>query len=309
MKTLYVIHGWTYTVEPWAKTIAILKKDYGIKVEMLNVPGLTAKSNKVWTTEEYAAWAAKNIPTGAIALGHSNGGRILLNMNVEKPNKLKHLILLSSAGVYEETKKKTAVRKASKMFAPLKKSALLRKVFHKVVGASDYEHAPDNMKQTLTNMLESDKNLDVTKVTVPTTILWGEADTVTPLRMGIELSQKIPNATIKTYKKWNHAPYISEPAALASAIAAAMKDAEKVEDPREIKTTPIEELPEEAKLAVKEELKEIKQAEKEEEKAIKEAVKIAEKENREEEKNAEEKKEPEEPTVKPSEFIESGDKI
>ena len=52
MKKLYIIHGWTYTVEPWAKTIELLKKDYGITAKMLHVPGLTTPSNKIWTIEE-----------------------------------------------------------------------------------------------------------------------------------------------------------------------------------------------------------------------------------------------------------------
>ena len=39
--TLYIIHGWTYTTEPWNGTIAALKKA-GINVKMLNVPGLTS---------------------------------------------------------------------------------------------------------------------------------------------------------------------------------------------------------------------------------------------------------------------------
>ena len=45
MVDLYIIHGWTYTVEPWSKTLDILKKN-GIKVKMLHVPGLTEKSTK-----------------------------------------------------------------------------------------------------------------------------------------------------------------------------------------------------------------------------------------------------------------------
>ncbi len=40
-KTLYIIHGWTYSSEPWTKTIKLLNDKYHIKVEMLNVPGLT----------------------------------------------------------------------------------------------------------------------------------------------------------------------------------------------------------------------------------------------------------------------------
>lgn len=224
MKKLYVIHGWTYTVKPWEKTIDILKHEYKIDVEMLNVPGLTTGSKKVWTIEEYANWADRNIPKGAVALGHSNGGRILLNLCSEKQDKLSHLILLDAAGVYEESKKREISRGISKIFAPLKKSALLRKIFHKLVGASDYDRAPENMKKTLSNMLESDKNLDIKKVKVKTSILWGEKDSVTPLRQAEKMHELIEGSELLTYKNWTHAPYIADPAGLARAINKVMED-------------------------------------------------------------------------------------
>ena len=42
---LYIIHGWTYTVEPWKNTLALLMKN-GLNVKMLHVPGLTEPSKK-----------------------------------------------------------------------------------------------------------------------------------------------------------------------------------------------------------------------------------------------------------------------
>lgn len=219
---LYIIHGWTYTVAPWAKTIALLEKQ-GIKVEMLNVPGLTSPSKKVWTIEDYVAWADRKIPDGAVALGHSNGGRILLNLCSEKPDKLKHLILLDAAGVYETSGKRDVARTLSKRLRFLKKIPGLTKIWHKVTGASDYDHAPDNMKQTLSNMLESDKKLNLSKIAVPTSILWGAADTVTPPRQAEVMHEKIKDSTLEIHRGWTHAPYISHPADLAKAIFRAYK--------------------------------------------------------------------------------------
>ena len=217
MMTLYIIHGWTYTTEPWNGTITTLKRA-GINVKMLNVPGLTSPSQKVWTIDEYVNWADQNIPDGAIALGHSNGGRILLNLCSKKPDKLKQLILLDAAGVYEASKKRDLSRKASKIMSPLKKVKPLRKVVHKVLGASDYDNAPENMKKTLANMLDSDKVLDSKKVTTPTTIIWGETDNVTPLRQGEKMHQQIAGSEFITRKNWNHAPYIMDPTGLAKVI-------------------------------------------------------------------------------------------
>ena len=88
MADLYIIHGWTYTVEPWKNTLAMLR-DNGISVKMLHVPGLTERSDKVYTIDDYVKWANENIPDGAVALGHSNGGRILLNLCADNPEKLK----------------------------------------------------------------------------------------------------------------------------------------------------------------------------------------------------------------------------
>lgn len=226
MKTLYIIHGWTYTVEPWRETIKRLRNQ-GVNVKMLNVPGLTEPSKKVWTIEEYVKWADRNIPDGAIALGHSNGGRILLNLLSEKTDKLSHLILLDAAGVYEESKKRTASRTISKIFAPLKKIKLLRKVFHKIIGATDYDRAPENMKQTLSNMLDSDKNLDISKVIVPTTILWGKKDTITPPHHAEKMHKSIAGSKLKFYANWAHAPYIQDPDGLSRAIYNVMKEVSK----------------------------------------------------------------------------------
>ena len=214
---LYIIHGWTYTVAPWEKTLELLEKK-NVDVEMLHVPGLTTSSKKVWTIEEYVKWADRNIPDGAIALGHSNGGRILLNLCSANPEKLKQLILLDAAGVYETSSKRDVARSLSKKLSFLKKVPGLTKVWHKLTGATDYAKAPQNMKETLANMLESDKKLDLTKVTTPASILWGEADAVTPPRQAEVMHEKIPNNDLEIYPDWTHAPYISHPAELAKAI-------------------------------------------------------------------------------------------
>lgn len=217
MPTLYIIHGWTYTVEPWAKTIALLEK-HGLKVKMLNVPGLTSPSEKIWTIDDYVKWADKNIPDGAVALGHSNGGRILLNLCAKKPNKLKRLILLNSAGIYEPSKRKTVIKTVAKIGRPLKNVPLINKVFHRLTGSGDYGRAPKNMKKTLTNMLDSDKHLDLSLVTTKTCILWGKKDTVTPPRQAEKMVASLKNAKLKIFDDWTHAPYISHPQELAKAI-------------------------------------------------------------------------------------------
>lgn len=218
MTDLYIIHGWTYTVEPWRNTLKLLQDD-GFKVRMLHVPGLTKPSDQVYTIDDYVDWANENIPDGAVALGHSNGGRILLNLCAKNPEKLKHLILLDAAGIYEPSARKQLVTKLAKLGKPLKKIPIVDKAFHRITGSTDYSRAPENMKKTLANMLNSDKNLDLTKVETPTFILWGKKDTTTPPRQATAMYEKLPHAELKFYANWTHAPYISDPKGLAKALS------------------------------------------------------------------------------------------
>lgn len=217
MADLYIVHGWTYTVSPWKRTVELLREE-GISVKMLHVPGLTEPSDKEYTIDDYVDWVDKEIPDGAIALGHSNGGRILLNLCAKNPEKLKYLVLLDAAGVYEPTMKKKIVAGLAKIGKPLKKVKLIDKAFHRITGSTDYSKAPENMKKTLANMIESDKNLDFTKVETKTFILWGKKDTTTPPHQATEMYEKLPNAELKFYANWTHAPYISNPDELARAL-------------------------------------------------------------------------------------------
>ena len=208
MQKLYIIHGWTYKPEPWEAVIKELKSQYKIEAELLRVPGLGTKSDKVFTIDDYVEWAAKHIPKGSIALGHSNGGRILLNLLVKHGSDyLKGLILFDAAGIYEPSRKNDLMRKMSKAFAPLKKSKLMRKVVHKALGVHDYNDAPENMKKTMTNML-----------------VWGTDDQMTPLRQGKKMHELLKNSKLTIKEGWRHSHYLKSIEETAAEVAAQYKE-------------------------------------------------------------------------------------
>lgn len=90
------------------------------------------------------------------------------------------------------------------------------------------------MKKTLTNMIDSDKKLDISKIKVPTSILWGENDTVTPPHQAEIIHRKITDSTLEIFPNWTHAPYISHPAELAKAIFRVYKHPPEISEPVEV---------------------------------------------------------------------------
>lgn len=219
MQKLYIVHGWTYKPEPWEEVIDELKKAK-IDAELLRVPGLGTQSDDVFSMDDYVKWAAAHIPKGSIALGHSNGGRILLNLLQQKGSDyLGGLILFDAAGIYEPSLKNDIMRKMSKVFSPLKKSKLARKAVHKVLGVHDYNDASENMKKTLTNMLDSDKNLDISGITTKTMLVWGSDDRMTPLRQGKKMHELLKNSKLTVKEGWRHSHYLKSTKETADEIA------------------------------------------------------------------------------------------
>jgi pimeloyl-ACP methyl ester carboxylesterase len=134
--------------------------------------------------------------------------------------------LLNSAGIYHRSAKARLSKFAARLFGKLfGANSPLRPFVRRLLGASDYAKASENMKKTLENMLESDKNLDPARVKIPTTIIWGRQDKLTPLWQGRKLAASIPNATFEVVNDWTHNPYRTHPADFAARIATKLKDA------------------------------------------------------------------------------------
>lgn len=227
-KKIYLIHGWTYNIDRWQPLVDLLRRS-GYQPIQLRVPGLTEPSDKVWTIEDYVAWLHAKIGNEAspILLGHSNGGRISLAYCNTYPTHSGHLFLMDAAGVAQNNLlprlKLIILRLLARLGKPLAGIPVLRKIFYRLIKATDYNNAPPNMKKTMQHMLAADRHIQLNKVTVPTTIIWGKQDKVTPLSMGRTLSQGISGSELHIIDGARHSPMITHPEAVAKIITDSLK--------------------------------------------------------------------------------------
>lgn len=228
MTKLFIVHGWTYTLDKWTGLCDILRKS-GIEVVQLEVPGLTAQSSKAWDMDAYVEWLHQELKGEAkpIVIGHSNGGRIALNYASSYPDSLGKLILIDSAGIYHgdvvSKTKRGVFKAAAKLGKPLARVPVAKKVFYKVIGAKDYYRAPENMKQTMKNMLAADRNLDVSKVSVPVQLIWGEHDSATPIADAHKLREQLDDAPLEIIAGAGHSPFANHAQDVAEVILRAVK--------------------------------------------------------------------------------------
>lgn len=231
---VYILHGWTYSTEKWQPFINLLKQK-GVEVNMLKIPGLTEKLDKVWQIDDYVDWLKQTMnpasPQGGqfnnkiILIGHSNGGRIALNFAIKYPDKLSHLILIDSSGIYHNELTLKIKRLVFGSIAKIGAQALcrarlldrrgrimrnfseaLRNILYKIVGEGDYKTATPIMKQTMINLINSDRLLNLDMVTVPTLIIWGREDKTTPLSDGKLMGKQIKNSKLYVVDNAKHSP-------------------------------------------------------------------------------------------------------
>lgn len=221
---IHLIHGWTYSLDNWADFIKQLKKA-GFAPVLHKVPGLSEPSELEWTVEMYVEWLEDKLKGDEqpIVVGHSNGGRILLAYHKQHPKHIKQMFLIGSAGIIESSTKVRIKRRvggiAAKIIKPLVPEGRPRRLLYRLIGARDYGNAKPNMRQTMKNMLGYDKHLEIEKIKTPTTLIWGEHDSATPVYQGFEMRDKLRHVT-----SWNvirnagHSPYINHAADVAAII-------------------------------------------------------------------------------------------
>ena len=224
MKRVIILHGWTYSLEKWQAFLDLLKKK-GIEPVMLKVPGLTSENDRVWEIKDYVNWLKEIVnkeKDKVVLIGHSNGGRISMNFALKYPEKVSKLILIDSAGIYHNELPLALKRVIFKILAKVGKKLtsfnILKSILYKLAGENDYKNASANMKQTMLNLLNSDKSLKPEAIQNPTLIFWGKEDKITPVSDGKTLNRLIKNSKLEIIENAKHSPQFTHPNQVAETI-------------------------------------------------------------------------------------------
>lgn len=226
-KNIYILHGWSYSLNKWKPFVEELKKQ-GFKPILLQVPGLTKESHRVWTLNSYVEWLKKELKKEEkiILVGHSNGGRISLAFSLQYPEKVSDLILIDSAGIYHNNLLLLAKRLVFKNLAKVGKrftsSQRLKSLLYKLARTEDYKNATPHMQQTLIHLLQADKDLAIDKIKTPTFLIWGKNDKVTPLSDGRLMNKLIKNSKLFIIDGARHSPQFTHPKEVAEIIVQAL---------------------------------------------------------------------------------------
>lgn len=231
-----ILHGWGGSSDSWQPIGDNLTKN-NYKVIIPDLPGFGKSGfpTSIWSVGDYLDFVLKFIEElksfGKISepfflVGHSFGGRITIKFAVVSPKKLKKIILCSAAGIVH---KKGVKIKIFNFIAEKGNSIFhfkhlywfknfLRKLLYRVAKSGDYQRANSQMKEVMKKVISEDLTGFLSKISVPTLVVWGKKDKVLSVKDGILMHKEIAGSEIKIIDDVGHSPNIENPEKFAKLI-------------------------------------------------------------------------------------------
>lgn len=217
---IIMLHGWLTDLETMRPLTANLSKKF--KIYLVDVVGF-GKSDlpeEPLTTDDFGDFLKEFVEKldikAPILIGHSNGGRTIINAVGRKLIKAKKIVLIDSAGLKPKRSAsyylKVGFFKTGKIILNLLPNTetvkKIRKDLRGKVGSSDYQASPTVLKDTMKIILNEDQRKYLKDIDVPTLLIWGSLDTATPISDAREMEKNIPNCGLVEYPNGTHFSYL-----------------------------------------------------------------------------------------------------
>ena len=217
-KPLILLHGWLASLEtmkPLQNHLAKYFKVYNVDIIGF---GKSDLPDKPMSTNDFGNFLADFIQElkieKPILIGHSNGGKTIINYAGRKLGDINKIVLIDSTGIKPKRKLNYYIKiytfklvKNIVKILPKKLESLREKALSKF-GSQDYKSSPEILRKTMNIILNEDQKQIMKNINVPTLMIWGDKDTATPISNAREIEKLIPNSGVAVIEGTGHFSYL-----------------------------------------------------------------------------------------------------
>ncbi|MBI3385376.1 alpha/beta hydrolase [Candidatus Gottesmanbacteria bacterium] len=221
-KQLLILPGWAHDHNIWHGVQDLLSRNF--QVTVIDFPGFgdSQINPRLKNLTDYARFLIKVVKElnfkDFVILGHSFGGSVAIKtLSLDPTLPLRKLILVDSSGLRHFHYKKILgliLAKPGKLIfsLPILKRwhQGARRLLYDRLGETDYLLSGE-LKNTFKRIVSENLEGLLDQIKIPTYILWGEKDDITPLTLGKILNAKIINSKLITLKNCGHFPFLEDP--------------------------------------------------------------------------------------------------
>jgi pimeloyl-ACP methyl ester carboxylesterase len=216
---LLLLHGLFGALSNWEAVIKEFSTKYRVLIPLMPIYEMPIKSASVEGLVTFIENFVKKMNLSNMTLlGNSLGGHVALIYTLKNKEKVKKLVLTGSSGLFENTMGGSYPKRGSYEYV---KERVAYTFYDPNTATKDLvdevfeitTNIPKCMRIVAIARSAQRHNMakDVTNITVPTLLIWGLNDTITPPAVAHEFNKLIPNSELRFIDKCGHAPMMEHP--------------------------------------------------------------------------------------------------
>ncbi len=217
---LMLLHGLFGALSNFRHILQHFTKDFKVVVPLLPIYELPLLESSVTGLVRYVERFVQYKNYNDISvLGNSLGGHIALLYALKNPSKLRSMILTGSSGLFESSLGGSFPKRGSYQFIKQKTeytfydpSTATKELVDEVYEIVNNRNKALRIIQIAKNAIKHNVGKELHKIKVPTLLIWGKNDNITPPHVGEEFKKLIGNAELKFIDFCGHAPMMEHPA-------------------------------------------------------------------------------------------------
>ncbi|MCE2936011.1 MAG: alpha/beta fold hydrolase [Cyclobacteriaceae bacterium] len=219
-QVLMLLHGLFGALSNWEGVVNRFQAKYRVVIPMLPIYEMPIKEAGLEGLRQFTEQFVSAMKLGnMIIMGNSLGGHVGLLYTLSNPEKVWKLILTGSSGLFENTMGGSYPRRGSydyiqervayTFYDPkVASKELVDEVFETTKSIPKCMRIVAIAKSAQRNNLA----LELPNIKLPTLLVWGLNDTITPPMVAHEFNRLIPNSELRFIDKCCHAPMMEHPA-------------------------------------------------------------------------------------------------
>lgn len=217
-KAVVFLHGWGSEAALFGKLV-----DGCESAVAVDLPGFggSEKPKEDWSLGDYVSFVKNFLGhmgvEKPVLVGHSFGGSIAIEYASNHESGIEKLILIGSAGIRRKSFKKMMFLVLSKTIGFVfripglgRMRDFARKRFYKAIDSEDYIRSGE-LSGIYKKIINEDISGDLSKITVPTLLIWGENDKETPLSDAREMQEAIHGSKLEIIEDAGHYAFLDKP--------------------------------------------------------------------------------------------------
>ncbi|MDQ2655797.1 MAG: alpha/beta hydrolase [Bacteroidota bacterium] len=218
-QVLLLLHGLFGALSNWEGVVNRFSKKFRVVIPMLPIYEMPIKEAGLEGlrkfVEDFVEFKGLN---DLIIMGNSLGGHVALLYTLHNKDKVRKLILTGSSGLFEDSMGGSYPKRGNYEYI---RERVAYTFYNPDVATKDLvdevfettRSIPKCMRIVAIAKSAQRHNMadDIPNITIPTLLVWGLNDTITPPMVAHEFNRLIPNSELKFIDKCCHAPMMEHP--------------------------------------------------------------------------------------------------